>query len=332
MAMDAVEPPMPAIVTRPGGVDEDGGGAGYGRDKRALSADDPAVREFSPPVRPSLLRVVLAVVFPLLVLVPVGALLAAILGMSPMRYTIGDGALVVHSGDFFSGERSIPLADVTEVRAVRPRGGRRTAGTALPGYCAGRFSYPDLGGVWQATDCGANALLVTASGALTPVLISPPDAEAFAAAIRAGTPTSITLPPPGKGRLHVLVILFGGGGIVSVVMVSALLLLGPKRMRYRVGDGALEVRTLFGRKSWSLAGAQARTYTPQKLRRMVGTAAPGYYTGRFRESGQATRVYATEVDRVVLLEGADRVLLSPEDRVGFLRALEAEGASVTHHA
>ncbi len=290
------------------------------------------MREFSPPVRPSALRVVLAVVFPLIVLGLLGGLFAVVFGLTPVRYTIDDGALVVHSGELLAGKRTLPLADIKEARVVTARGGRRIAGTALPGHCTGIFSYPDFGSVWQATHCGANAVLVTSAPGERPVLITPPDPALFVAALHAGTPTSITLPPPDTGPVRTVLLLFGGAGVVTVLMVSAVLLLGPSQMRYRVGDGVLEVRTLFGRQSWPIAGAHARAHTPEKLRRVAGTAAPGYYTGRFRESGQGTRVYATEVERVVLFEGADRVILSPEDRVAFLRALEEEGATVKHHA
>ncbi len=300
--------------------------------KVAAKDPDPPVREFFPPVRRSGLRVGLAVAIPLVVLVPLCVLVAVVLGMSAINYTVGDGALTVRSGDLIAGERSIRLADVTQVRVVNVHHGRRTSGTALPGYCTGKFSYPDLGGVWQATDCSVRTLLVTSTGGQAPVLISPPDPDGFGAAVLGGVATSITLPPPQTGGLRVIVLVVGGAGLVSGLMVSALLILGPARMRYRVGGGTLEVRTMFGRQSWPLAGARARAYTPEKLRRMIGTAAPGYYTGRFREAGQTARVYTTEVDRVVLFEGEDRVLLSPEDRVAFLRALEEEGATVTHHA
>jgi hypothetical protein len=66
--------------------------------------------------------------------------------------------------------------------------------------------------------------------------------------------------------------------------------------------------------------------------RVAGSGMPGYYTGRFRENGQATRMYATDLKAMVLVEGPDRVLLSPEDLDGFLAALKREGASVRTHA
>jgi hypothetical protein len=290
------------------------------------------MQEFRPPVRSSVVRTLLAVVLPLVVLVPMGGLLATTLGVRPATYTIGEGMLVVRSGDLFSGSRTVGLADVTEARVVALRGGRRTAGTGLPGFCAGRFSYPDHGPVWQVTTCAGRGVLVRARGEELPIVLSPPDPEAFVERLRAGTATVVTLPPPDRSPLGGVVLALASAGVVTSLMVSALLLLGPSRMRYLVGDGVLEVRTLFGRKRWATRGARARAHTPARIRRVAGTAAPGYFTGIFREAGQSTRVYATALDRVLLFEGEARVLLSPDDRVAMLRALEQEGVTIERHA
>jgi hypothetical protein len=163
-------------------------------------------------------------------------------------------------------------------------------------------------------------------------VISPPDVDGFVERLRAGTRTDILLPPADKGPLRILAAVLAPLTLVSVFMVSVLLLIGPARMRYLVGDGRLEVETLFGRKRWQTAGARARAYTPARIWRVAGTAAPGYYTGIYRESGQSTRVYATAIDRVLLFEGEARVILSPEDRVAMLRALEDEGVAIERHA
>ena len=215
---------------------------------------------------------------------------------------------------------------------VALRNGRRTSGTGLPGYCAGHYAYPDLGAVWQVTTCAGRGVLVKAPGEAEPIVVSPPDPEAFVASLRAATPFSFVLPPPDKGPLRAIVLVVAPLGILTALMVSAVMLLGPGRMRYLVGDGAFEVRTIFGRKRWPTAGARARAYTPSMMIRVAGTGVPGYRTGIFRESGQTTRVYATETERVVLFEGEARVIVSPEDWVAFLRALEEEGATVERHA
>jgi hypothetical protein len=290
------------------------------------------MREFRPPVRPSVLRVVLAIVLPLVIAVPMGGLVFLALGVTQPSYTIGDGALSIKSGDFFAGDRTIRLADVTETRVVTLRGGRRTAGTALPGFCGGRFSYPDLGTVWHVTNCTRRVVLIRATGQDLPIVITPPDVDGFVDRLRSGTPTEIVMPPADKGPLVVVAAVVAPLIMISIVMLSLLLLLGPARMRYVVGDGALEVHTLFGRKRWQTAGARAKAYTPVRLWRVAGSSMPGYHTGMFRESGRSTRVYATALDRVLLFEGADRVMLSPEDRVEMLRALEEQGVVIERHA
>ncbi len=301
----------------------------WGRDSSREPSDDPGMREFRPPVRPSVVRTILAVVIAAVALVPTGLLLRVVTGLSQVSYAIAGGALTVRSGDPTWGERTVRLADVTDVRVTDLRGGRRTSGTALPGYCAGHFSYEGLGGVWQATNCAGRALVVRSRDVGTPVLVlTPPDLEGFQAALAAGTETSVTLPPPDKGPLTLIAAISAPVAVLVTLMVGALMLFGPSRMRYLVGGGALEVRTMFGKRRVPLAGAHARAHVPTKLWRVAGSAMPGYYTGLFREEGKNTRVYATDLKRTVLVEGESRIVVSPEHVEFFLSALRDEGASV----
>jgi hypothetical protein len=288
------------------------------------------MREFRPPVRPSVVRIVLAVVIAAAALVPTGLLLRVVTGMSQVSYAIEAGALTVRSGDPTWGNRTVRLADVTDVRVTDLRGGRRTSGTALPGYCAGHFSYEGLGGVWQATNCAGRAIVVRSRDVGTPVLvITPPDLERFQAALAAGTDTIVTLPPPDKGPLTLIAWISAPVALIATLMIGSLLLFGPSRMRYLVGGGALEVRTIFGKKRIELAGVHARPHVPSRLWRIAGSAMPGYFTGLFREEGKNTRVYATDLTRTVLIVSGDaRVIVSPESREAFLGALEEQGASV----
>lgn len=296
------------------------------------------MREFRPPVRPSVLRIVLAVVIAAAALVPTGLLLRVVTGMSQVSYAIAGGALTVRSGDPTWGDRTVRLADVTDVRIADLRGGRRTSGTALPGYCAGHFSYEGLGGVWQATNCAGRALVIRSRDVGTPVLvITPPDLEGFQASLGAGTDAIVTLPPPDKGPLTLIAWISAPVALIATLMIGSLLLFGPGRMRYLVGGGALEVRTIFGKKRIELAGVHACAHVPTRLWRLAGSAMPGYFTGLFREQGKNTRVYATDVKRMVLLESASgasggasavRVLVSPEHVEFFLAALRDEGARV----
>jgi hypothetical protein len=175
--------------------------------------------------------VALGILLPLLVLVPMGVLGALVFGMTRASYTITNGSLVVSSGDLFSGERTIRLADITEMRVVTLSGGRRTAGTALPGLCTGRFSYPDLGAVWQVTRCGGRGVYLRASTEEKPIVISPPDPEGFMMLLVTGAETRVTLPPPDKSALTVIVLVLGFVGIIVTLLVSAMLLFGPRKMR-----------------------------------------------------------------------------------------------------
>jgi hypothetical protein len=286
------------------------------------------MQEFRPPVRPSFFRTAFGIVFPLVMLAPIGALFVLASGRAQPVYTIADGALTLESGDLFSGTRVVRILDVTDVRVATLRGGRRTAGTALPGFCAGRYSYPDLGAVWQLTDCSSHGVVVRAGAEPLPLVITPPDPDAFAAKVRAGEATVVTLPGASKGPIRALGLVLAPVAVIGMGMLMAVVFLGPGRMRYAVGGGRLEVRTLFGRNEWPLRGARASAYAPSRLWRVAGTGLPGYATGMFRESGQSTRVYATVLDHAVLIEGPGRVIVTPENREAFLGALRAEGATV----
>jgi hypothetical protein len=291
------------------------------------------MHEFRPPERRPRARLLLAVVLVATALIPLVTLVSLATGFDAVAITLRGGTLDVHTGAPFTGDRSVRLADVRELRLVDLRGGRRVAGTALPGYCVGRFHYPDLGTVWQATECGGRAVLVRADGEELPLLLGAPDPEALLAQVRSGEEGTVVLAPPDKRPIVIVALILVPALLLTVGMLGTLLLAGPGRMLYVVGGGSLAVRTLFGRQEWPLAGARARTYTPSRLWRTAGTAAPGYVTGRFREGGRPTRVYATDVKEPMVLfesEGV-RVLLSPRNREGFLAALHQEGAAVEGH-
>ncbi|MEO7330701.1 MAG: PH domain-containing protein [Minicystis sp.] len=285
--------------------------------------------ELRPPVRSRGLRIALALLLPLVVIVPMLGLAAITLSLAQASYTFADGALIIDSGDLFSGARTLRLADISDAQVVVLSDGRRTAGTALPGLCAGRFSYPEHGAVWQVTDCGGRGVLLRSPSEPVPIVVSPPDPQAFLALLHNGADARIVFPPPNQGPLRLLGLIVAPLAILTIVGVSVLLLLGPSRMRYRGGEGFFEVHTLFSKTRWPTEGASAKAHTPSGLVRVAGTGAPGYFTGRFREGGKWARVYATELGRVVLFESGEvRVIVSPEDPVELLRALEEEGVSV----
>jgi hypothetical protein len=286
------------------------------------------MREFRPPVRPSLFRTLFGVGMGILMLALAGVMVALAGGSHRISYVVSGGTLTVDSGSWLDGVRTVPLTLIHEHSVVSLRGGTRTRGTAMAGYCTGRWTYPIMGTVWQATGCTSKGVvLVTADGDL-PVVVSPPDAQAFLAAIDAGQDQRIDLPQGDTTLIRVLPLL----GVVFAVVVGgavvALMLLGPGRMAYRVGEGRLEVITLFGRRSWPLQEISARPHSPRVTLRVAGTGAPGYHTGIFRVDGTSTRVYATDLKSGVLVEGPARVYLSPENVAGFLDALRVGGAKV----
>jgi hypothetical protein len=286
------------------------------------------MREFRPPVRASLFRTVFGVGMGVVMLIFAGAMLLLGTGSNRIRYSLAGAVLTIDSGSRFDGARTVPLGLVHERRLVSLQGGRRTRGTAMAGYCTGRWTYPELGTVWQATSCSARGVLLVTSDGDLPIVVSPPDPAAFLAALDASQDFTIVLPAADGTLIRVLPLGGAAFGLVIGATIVALMLLGPRRMVYRVGEGRLEVSTLFGRRSWPIQQLRARRYSAKVTLRLAGTGAPGYYTGLFRADGENTRIYATNVKAGVLVEGPARVYLSPEDVPGFLDAMRTAGAQV----
>ena len=285
------------------------------------------MHEFSPPELRRGFRVGFAVVMVLVTAIPFALMVLGATGTMHVRYAIDDTALHVETGSFLDGRRDVPLDAIRDASVVVLRGGRRTRGTGFPGYCTGRFSYAEIGSVWQATDCSARAVLIRASGEALPIVTTPPDPDAFVADLRARTPTIVSLPPPNAEWLRALL----AGGALLVLLVDAglvaLCLFGPRRMRYvvDVASGELEVQTLFSSRRFPLRGLRAKTFDARRSLRIWGAALPGYFTGRFRSEGASMRVYATDLASGILLDGDERVFVSPEDRAGFLAAVRDAG-------
>jgi len=82
-----------------------------------------------------------------------------------MSYSIVNGELVVTTKMGLSSEAAgLRIDRITEIRNVGLSGGSRTAGIGRPGYCVGNFRYPDLGPVWQATNCGPEGVFIQSQG------------------------------------------------------------------------------------------------------------------------------------------------------------------------
>lgn len=239
-------------------------------------------------------------------------------------YVFRKGELTIDSGSLLDGRKTFAASDVISVRTVGLTRGRRVRGTAAQGVCTGRFWYPDIGHVWQATDCAHTALLLMVKGEKLAIAVSPPDFSRFVSRLTQPSDGVVALPPGQVGAVRVMAAIFSGALMVTTALVLAVFLLAPKRLRYMVGDGCLIVRTLFRRRLWLLRDLSARAYSPVAPSRVIGASMPGYYTGLFSELGGTMKVYATDLRNGILLEGAERLYLSPAEPDAFLSAVSGK--------
>lgn len=258
-----------------------------------------------------------------------GGVAALMLPPSGVSYTIAGDALHVdgHAG-WWPESRTVALADITDARRVRLAHGRRTAGTGLPGYCSGRWTFAVDGAdeaVRLATTCGADAVRIGVRGE-PPTVVSPADPDSFLAAVsaRAEGRFDAASPASGPGWIGLTVV-----GACGLLMGGTALALARRRLWYRVGEGALELPTLLGVRRYALAGATACRAAPSRFAlRAAGAAMPGYNVGWFWMWGRIVRVWASRMDSGVRVEHPSGwcVFLTPADEDGFLDALRAEGA------
>lgn len=287
--------------------------------------------EFAPaPARTGWSRA-LGVALTALVLVPAVFGVLFVVSRPSITYRIRNGVLEIHGGEsILASHRSYPLASVTGWREVRLGHGRRTAGTGLPGLCAGYFSYDGVGKVWQVTDCSPDVLLLDVAGEDRPVLVTPPDRAAFLAALQGRRDGDFSPPPYTQPAWWMLFkVLLVVGTLPAAIYVGTAFFLASRRLRYRVGGGELEVQLLLLRKRFPVTGLRARRYTPTRALKWGGTGMPGYCAGSFSVDGVSTRVYASAIKREgVLLDDEPRLFVTPADIDGFLAVLRANGVRI----
>lgn len=271
----------------------------------------------------------------LAIVIVLSTVLAACLVLLPrhLEYRVENGELVVITGLALAPRaRRWPLDAIAGSREVMLRGGRRVMGTAMPGYCVGRFSYRGIGSVWQATNCRRRAVLLRIEGEPRPVLLSPPDPGLFQGAISGKTRYAHVFhfsgpPPPWWPMVQGFMLLT----VAIAAWVAVLLVLGPERLRYVLRPDALVVRTVFSTRRFALAGLRARFEPSLRIwLRLWGIVLPSYLTGLFRISGKTSRVYATRSKGpcVVLEGGRWPLVLTPAEPEAFLDALRNLGVPV----
>lgn len=286
--------------------------------------------EFQPTEVKSVWPAILAAVLGTVILGGAGVMAAIFTSSGRVSYELTGGVLVVDPGSTLDGTKRVPLASIRERRAVALHGARRVRGTYMPGLCSGKWSYDDLGEVWVAGDCSPRAIVLV-TGQNEPIVVTPRDPAAFLEALDAGRDARFELPAAADPVLLrvvpgvAIVLMLGMGG-----MLVATFLVAPKRLRYRVKDGELVIESLFSSARFPAKALHAKRHEPAQVRRVMGTAFPGYYTGRFRADGLSVRMFATDLHGGVLVEAPDdvRVYVSPAEPDVFLAALKREGASL----
>ncbi len=108
----------------------------------------------------------------------------------------------------------------------------------------------------------------------------------------------------------------------------ALCFLGAERLRYEIADGALKVHTLTSTFRMPLDGVTVQRTQAKLNLRLAGTGLPGLYTGLYLLGDTRARVWATQREGGVVLEGEKRWFVTPDDVDGFLAAARAAGAQV----
>lgn len=269
--------------------------------------------------------IVLVAVVLILALVPAGLLMAP----RSLSYRLDPSTLQVEArmGPLDLG-RTVERSRVREARPITVRGASRQAGTAVDGFCHGRWSIDEVGVVWMATSCTSEAVLVEIEGEEHPWVLSPVDPAAFLAAIPSGTGSFEAMPSPPASPF----LAFAGVFVFALVAGTfGLLLISPARLRFDVGEGSLWVRTAWGTRRVPLEGATLRA-DPQArpTLRLFGIGMPGHQVGRYRVSGRTAQIYVSDVRKAVWVEPSQGlpVLITPEDVDGFLiAARQAQGAS-----
>lgn len=243
-------------------------------------------------------------------------------------YEIDGSRLVIRtSTGLKENAKIVELGRIYEAQPTVLRGGQLRMGREKPGYCVGLFYFGSVGEAYLATNCSDRAVVLKASGEVAPIVVTPPDGNAFIKALYAAQPAVFQAPANMRGAGIVVAVLLALL-IVGGLGLAAVLWLAPNRLRYEVSDGQLVVQTLLRREVHTLAGARVKVHRPLMGDRLSGFALPGYWVGSHTLDTMATAVAASVKEEGVMLERDDgRLFLTPGDKQGFVTALEEAGAT-----
>lgn len=263
------------------------------------------------------------------VAVPLTAIFVTLLRTPRISYAISAGNLHIHASlGPRQDDKVIPLARISEARPEWLHGGSLRFGSEKPGCCVGFFDYQRTGEVWQATDCSDEVVLLRASSEVTPVVIAPPDREAFIRALWANSSGVWEVSGHRTASWWLTLVTL----LLLLVMVTAALVVvffvAPARVFYLVRAGVLEVLWFGGSRQVRLTNCRAFKHWPILGQRLAGVRLPGYVVGSWLLDSMATSVAASSLDDGVIVEGDGRVFLTPGDRDGFLAALAEAGVTV----
>ncbi len=231
-------------------------------------------------------------------------------------------------GGVSMGGGEYPRAELTGARrATVEKGAWRVAGTAMGGFCAGRWRLADGRYAQLATTCENPVVELEFAHAL--VVIAPTDADGMLAALATPGQTwteERALPRAGQGGERVLTVALAG---VVLATMGVLARVAWRPMRYRIDGGTLVVPAHFAPVRVTLAGATARRTRLARAIRLGGTAMPGaLYLGFFRGCGRWVHCAATTLEEGWLVVGDRAVYVSPADDAAFAAALRDAGAAV----
>lgn len=254
---------------------------------------------------------------------------AVTLWPTPIEYRVTTETLYVTVGRGANAEvTKVPLARISEIAPVELRGGALKFGTERPGLCQGFFTFPTLGGeVWMANTCASRGVLLRSSSMVAPLVLTPALRDTFVIAVREGRP-GVFAPLPNRSGTRSVLVVRGLLLLVIAALLATMFLLAPRRLRYRVGPGTLEVQTLRDRTTIALDKARVRAHRPLVGQRLSGLPLPGYIVGSHELDNQPTIVFASTKDDGVLIEADGRYFVTPADRDGMLEALAAAGATL----